>query len=155
MVNACAQPGVKLYFHSEPDALDRDRQCDFCRTWHNQTEVTVRGIHYVQEDSAAKTAQRLDSSAASAESSSQWNIIDDEPVRKSKTIATAPLVRGKSNPDAFDFLRRKFLAGTVVELGGPRRFVRGDLLRVLQRAAILHIGGDTGRAKCVAAGGIG
>jgi haloalkane dehalogenase len=41
----------KLYFHTEPGALDHGRQCEFCRTSPNQTEVTVKGIHFVQEDS--------------------------------------------------------------------------------------------------------
>jgi hypothetical protein len=27
------------------------RQREFCRTWPNQTEVTVKGIHFAQEDS--------------------------------------------------------------------------------------------------------
>jgi haloalkane dehalogenase len=41
----------KLYFHTEPGALDQGRQRESCRTWPNQTEVTVKGIHFVQEDS--------------------------------------------------------------------------------------------------------
>ncbi len=41
----------KLYFHTDPGALDHGRQREFCRTWPNQTEVTVKGIHFVQEDS--------------------------------------------------------------------------------------------------------
>jgi haloalkane dehalogenase len=41
----------KLYFRSEPGALDHGRQREFCRTWPNQTEITVKGIHFVQEDS--------------------------------------------------------------------------------------------------------
>ncbi len=41
----------KLYFHTEPGALDHGRQREFSRTWPNQTEVTVKGIHFVQEDS--------------------------------------------------------------------------------------------------------
>ena len=24
---------------------------DFCRTWNNQSEITVKGIHFIQEDS--------------------------------------------------------------------------------------------------------
>jgi haloalkane dehalogenase len=44
----------KLYFHTEPGWLDNGRQREFCRTWPNQTEVTVKGIHFVQEDSAAE-----------------------------------------------------------------------------------------------------
>jgi haloalkane dehalogenase len=41
----------KLYFHTEPGALDQGRPREFCRSWPNQTEVTVNGIHFVQEDS--------------------------------------------------------------------------------------------------------
>ena len=41
----------KLYFQTAPGALDHGRQREFCRTWPNQTEVAVKGIHFVQEDS--------------------------------------------------------------------------------------------------------
>jgi haloalkane dehalogenase len=41
----------KLYFHTEPGVLDQGRPHEFCRSWPNQTEVTVKGIHFVQEDS--------------------------------------------------------------------------------------------------------
>jgi haloalkane dehalogenase len=41
----------KLYVHAEPGALGNGRPRDFCRAWPNQTEVTVKGIHFVQEDS--------------------------------------------------------------------------------------------------------
>jgi haloalkane dehalogenase len=44
----------KLYFHTEPGWLDNGRQREFCRTWPNQKEVTIKGIHFVQEDSAAE-----------------------------------------------------------------------------------------------------
>jgi haloalkane dehalogenase len=44
----------KLYLHAEPGALDSGKAREFCRTWPNQTEVTVKGIHYVQEDSPAE-----------------------------------------------------------------------------------------------------
>jgi haloalkane dehalogenase len=44
----------KLYVHGEPGALDNGRQRDFCRALPNQTEVAVKGIHFVQEDSAAE-----------------------------------------------------------------------------------------------------
>jgi haloalkane dehalogenase len=43
----------KLYIHAEPGALDSGRARDFCRTWPNQREITVKAIHFVQEDSAA------------------------------------------------------------------------------------------------------
>jgi haloalkane dehalogenase len=44
-------PLPKLFINAEPGALLVGRARDFCRTWPNQREVTVRGIHYVQEDS--------------------------------------------------------------------------------------------------------
>jgi haloalkane dehalogenase len=49
----------KLYFHTEPGWLDNGRQREFCRTWPNQTEVTVKGIHFVQEDSAAEVGAAI------------------------------------------------------------------------------------------------
>jgi haloalkane dehalogenase len=42
----------KLYFHSAPGALDNGNAREFCRRWPNQREVTIKGIHFVQEDSA-------------------------------------------------------------------------------------------------------
>ena len=41
----------KLFFNAEPGAILTGSQRDFCRTWPNQTEVTVKGVHFVQEDS--------------------------------------------------------------------------------------------------------
>ena len=37
----------KLYFHTKHGWLDNRRQREFCRTWPNQKEVTVKGIHFV------------------------------------------------------------------------------------------------------------
>ncbi len=44
-------PVPKLFINAEPGALLTGRARDFCRTWPNQREVTVPGIHSVQEDS--------------------------------------------------------------------------------------------------------
>lgn len=41
----------KLFINAEPGAILRGPARDFCRTWPNQTEVTVDGIHFIQEDS--------------------------------------------------------------------------------------------------------
>ena len=41
----------KLFVNAEPGALLKGRARDFCRTWPNQTEVTVKGAHFIQEDS--------------------------------------------------------------------------------------------------------
>ena len=40
----------KLFINADPGAILTGAQRDFCRTWPNQTEVTVRGVHFVQED---------------------------------------------------------------------------------------------------------
>ena len=34
-------------------------QLEFCRTWPNETEVTVEGIHFLQEDSPEKIGEAL------------------------------------------------------------------------------------------------
>jgi haloalkane dehalogenase len=41
----------KLFVNADPGAILTGPQRDFCRTWPNQSEVTVRGNHFVQEDS--------------------------------------------------------------------------------------------------------
>ena len=41
----------KLFVNAEPAAILTGSQREFCRTWPNQEEVTVRGAHFVQEDS--------------------------------------------------------------------------------------------------------
>jgi haloalkane dehalogenase len=41
----------KLFVNAEPGAILTGPQRDLCRSWPNQTEVTVPGIHFVQEDS--------------------------------------------------------------------------------------------------------
>ena len=42
----------KLFFDAEPGAILRKALREFCRSWPNQTEQRVPGIHFVQEDSA-------------------------------------------------------------------------------------------------------
>ena len=41
----------KLFINAEPGAITTGRMRDFCSSWKNQTEVTVKGIHFIQEDS--------------------------------------------------------------------------------------------------------
>ena len=41
----------KLFVNADPGSILTGPQRDFCRTWPNQTEVTVSGSHFVQEDS--------------------------------------------------------------------------------------------------------
>src|SRR3546814_3302523 len=44
-------PIPKLFINAEPGSLTTGRIRDFCRTWPNQTEITVAGAHFIQEDS--------------------------------------------------------------------------------------------------------
>jgi haloalkane dehalogenase len=41
----------KLFINADPGAQIVGRIRDFCRGWPNQREVTVPGIHFIQEDS--------------------------------------------------------------------------------------------------------
>jgi haloalkane dehalogenase len=41
----------KLFVNAKPGTVLIGRQREFCRSWPNQTEVTVKGLHYIQEDS--------------------------------------------------------------------------------------------------------
>ena len=49
----------KLFISAEPGALLVGRAREFCRTWRNQQEVSVKGIHFVQEDSPDEIAAAL------------------------------------------------------------------------------------------------
>ena len=40
----------KLFVNAEPGAILTGAIREFCRSWPNQQEVTVKGIHFVQED---------------------------------------------------------------------------------------------------------
>jgi haloalkane dehalogenase len=41
----------KLFVNAEPGSILTGRQRDICRGWPNQTEITVKGLHFIQEDS--------------------------------------------------------------------------------------------------------
>jgi len=41
----------KLFINAEPGSILVGRQRELCRRWPNQTEVTVPGLHFLQEDS--------------------------------------------------------------------------------------------------------
>lgn len=47
----------KLFINAEPGAILIGPQRDFCRTWKNQSEVTVKGSHFIQEDSPDEIGQ--------------------------------------------------------------------------------------------------
>lgn len=40
----------KLFINAEPGAILRGALRERCRKWPNQTEVTVKGVHFIQED---------------------------------------------------------------------------------------------------------
>ena len=46
----------KLFVNADPGAILTGPQREFCRSWPNQTEVTVAGNHFVQEDSPEEIA---------------------------------------------------------------------------------------------------
>ena len=41
----------KLFINADPGSILVGEQREFCRAWPNQTEVTVPGLHFIQEDS--------------------------------------------------------------------------------------------------------
>jgi haloalkane dehalogenase len=49
----------KLFINAEPGAILTGPQREFCRSWPNQQEVTVKGIHFIQEDSPAEIGQAI------------------------------------------------------------------------------------------------
>lgn len=49
----------KLFINADPGAILTGPQREFCRTWPNQTEITVKGIHFIQEDSPAEIGRAI------------------------------------------------------------------------------------------------
>ena len=49
----------KLFINAEPGAILTGDQREFCRTWPNQQEVTVKGSHFIQEDSSAEVGDAI------------------------------------------------------------------------------------------------
>ncbi|HEY5109658.1 MAG TPA: haloalkane dehalogenase [Acidimicrobiales bacterium] len=49
----------KLFVNAEPGSILVGRQREFCRSWPNQHEVTVPGLHFIQEDSADPIGRAL------------------------------------------------------------------------------------------------
>ena len=52
-------PLPKLFINAEPGAILIGPQREFCRSWPNQTEVTVSGNHFLQEDSPDEIGQAI------------------------------------------------------------------------------------------------
>ncbi|HEU5297753.1 MAG TPA: haloalkane dehalogenase [Burkholderiaceae bacterium] len=49
----------KLFVNAEPGVVLVGAQREFCRGWRNQTEVTVSGLHFVQEDSGRQIGDAI------------------------------------------------------------------------------------------------
>ena len=55
-----AQASVpKLFINAEPGLILLGRQREACRRWPNQTEVTVKGLHFIQEDSPGEIGRAV------------------------------------------------------------------------------------------------
>jgi haloalkane dehalogenase len=52
-------PLPKLFVNANPGSILVGAQRDFCRGWPNQQEVTVRGSHFLQEDSPIEIGQAI------------------------------------------------------------------------------------------------
>jgi haloalkane dehalogenase len=49
----------KLFINAEPGSILLGPQREFCRSWPNQQEVTVKGLHFIQEDSPREIGQAV------------------------------------------------------------------------------------------------
>jgi haloalkane dehalogenase len=49
----------KLFINADPGSILVGRQREFCRVWPNQQEITVKGAHFIQEDSPAEIGQAV------------------------------------------------------------------------------------------------
>jgi haloalkane dehalogenase len=54
-----SSPLPKLFVNADPGSILVGRQREFCRTWPNQSEVTVRGSHFIQEDSGPEIGRAV------------------------------------------------------------------------------------------------
>ena len=53
-------PVPKLYFHAIPGALDHSpNQVAFCRTFSNQEEMQVEGVHFLPEEAPEVVAPAM------------------------------------------------------------------------------------------------
>lgn len=55
----------KLFINADPGAILIGRQRESCRSWPNQREVTVKGIHFIQEDSPDEIGRAISTWLAS------------------------------------------------------------------------------------------
>ena len=49
----------KLFINADPGSILTGKQREFCRSWPNQEEVTVKGTHFIQEDSPGEIGKAV------------------------------------------------------------------------------------------------
>ncbi len=49
----------KLLINGDPGSILTGNQREFCRSWLNQKETTVKGLHFLQEDSPAEIGESI------------------------------------------------------------------------------------------------
>jgi len=52
-------PIPKLFINAHPGAAISGEIETFCRSWPNQTEIEVSGLHFIQEDSPDAIGQAI------------------------------------------------------------------------------------------------
>ena len=56
-LSSCGVP--KLFINADPGTILIGPQREFCRSWAHQTESTVKGLHFIQEDSPDEIGQAI------------------------------------------------------------------------------------------------
>ena len=49
----------KLFINADPGSILTGKPREYCRSWPNQSEVTVSGTHFIQEDSPVEIGQAV------------------------------------------------------------------------------------------------
>ena len=49
----------KLFINADPGSILTGKQREFCRKWNNQQELTVRGNHFIKEDSPKEIGEAI------------------------------------------------------------------------------------------------
>ena len=49
----------KLFIDAAPGIILTGAQREYCRSWPNQSEVAVKGLHFIQEDSPNEIGQAI------------------------------------------------------------------------------------------------
>lgn len=52
-------PLPKFFINGDPAGFLIDAQREFCRTWPNQQEITVKGAHFLQEDAPKEIGEAI------------------------------------------------------------------------------------------------